>query len=1109
MFSKISPKIYLYILTIIVFYYPLKIRAQTQNIAVNGIAYVWSQNIDEFSDLHKRPEPELNDGNQDSVVWLNTTGRKVDVDIDNAWEAAGVIWSVSETEIKRVVFIHGPFDGDGLTDGAFTKNFHIQVTKDGNTWENLNIQSVPEYIYYTNTKDNEGAEVSDERFVFEGEFGTILGVRVLGQVRTDNSEWWGSYVATCRQIEVYSGKEPPRIIRQPQSQFKHIGETASFSIKAIGVEPLGYQWYRNNTIVNGAQDSIYITEALDENDNDDKVFCKVSDVEGITISDTAQIKINTGSSDTLVLAKNGFAFYSIFYGSNEGTIVEHAALELGQWLDEIAGVNFSVTTDENFDGPKIIIGKNNSFITSITEEMKFDSIKGDGFRILTNNNNIYIAGATERGTMYGVYHFLDIYFGIRWFSPEFTVVPSQSTLTVTQINDLQNPHFMYREIFSGDTEDGYYRAHNRLNGNRWGTHRQYVNYDPDIDTWSEDGPAGGHNVHDIVSEIYHSGGQVKMMAEGTRSDGANYFINLINSEGDERWYAFSQEDNGWDPDPSSRSFADAHGGALSAPLVDMVTDVATRVRKSHPNAHLSTNAYQWSFMPPTGLTVPEFVMVEIAPIEANFGYPYSDVTYNEDANTAFTGWSQIATTLGVWDYNANFQNYLQPLPNIYPMFQNIKYFATLKPIRSYFGQGAYNTFGAEFAELRAWVAARLLWNPDQDYQSLINEFCDGYYGSASTYIKQYIELLHNSFKSSGDRISSKQRITSKYLSLDFILQADQLLAAAEAIATGDYAEHVHNVRLGVDMTILLREHMYEAEAEKRGITWTHDSGRRARFNQYASEARISNYSEDESIDALYAAMNIKRKNPNKAEIVTDEDEWIDYQDMDFSICCGATLIEDLKASDNGAAKLDNGEWAIQMKLDMLPPGDKWTLYAYVRVDVKAGANNNSTAFNMGVHPYSWISPKVSVVKDGNYHVFKFPNMPISYQTGSYIWFSCDDGANYISVDRVVAVRKLTNVKKEKNVLDKFELYQNYPNPFNPSTKIKFSIPNSGNVSLIIYDSLGRKITTLIEDVFYEKGKHSIFWDGKNSNGYSVSTGTYLYKLKSSSNIKTKKMILLK
>ncbi len=706
-----------------------------------------------------------------------------------------------------------------------------------------------------------------------------------------------------------------------------------------------------------------------------------------------------------VLASNGVAHYAIYYGAEESQIVEHAAQELGQWLNEISGASFTVTTDETVSYPKIVIGRNNLLTQAVADNMDFAAIEGDGFRILTEGGNVYIAGAIDRGTLYGVYHLLDVYFGVHWLSPDFTAVPSLDPLTIASVDDLQNPSVPYREIFSADTDDAYFRQHNRLNGSRGGTHREYLDYPEEINTWSQDGPRDGPGFHAIIGEVYHRGGQIDVMNPAVRMQAAAYFLDRVGTDGDAPWHSFSQEDRGWDPDEDSQAFADEHGGALSAPIVDMVTDIANRVREVYSEAHLSTSAYQWSFQPPAGMTVPDYVMIETAPIEADFGYPYTDTVRNPTVNDALDGWVSIAPTLGVWDYNANFQNYLQPLPNLDAMFTNIQYFAGLDNFKSYFGEGSYNTEGAEFADLRAWVAARLLWNPNQDYHALIDEFCDEYYGpDASPYIKSYIALLHQSLLDSGDRISVKERITADYLDLDFILQADQLLAQADAVATGDYSAHVHEVRMGVDMTILLREHMYAAEAAARGIPWVYDPHRRARFEQYATEAGVTDYAEDASIDELYAAMDIPRVNPDTPAIVPPGAEWIDYQDLDFSYCCGAHLVEDPLASDHGAMEHDNAEWAISLPFDMLPPGKSWTLYAYVRAEVKPDADPDGEAFYMGVDPGSWIQPSVADMQDGQYHVFQFPEMPVAYQTGKDAWLSSNpEQTERIYVDRIVAV----------------------------------------------------------------------------------------------------------
>jgi hypothetical protein len=96
----------------------------------------------------------------------------------------------------------------------------------------------------------------------------------------------------------------------------------------------------------------------------------------------------------------------------------------------------------------------------------------------------------------------------------------------------------------------------------------------------------------------------------------------------------------------------------------------------------------------------------------------------------------------------------------------------------------------------------------------------------------------------------------------------------------------------------------------------------------------------------------------------------------------------------------------------------------------------------------------------------------------------------------------------ENIPGKYILYQNYPNPFNPVTKIKFSIPASvkserSNVKLIIYDILGREISSLVNDNL-KPGEYEASW---NAAGFS--SGIYFYKLYAGNYSETKRMILLK
>jgi len=94
------------------------------------------------------------------------------------------------------------------------------------------------------------------------------------------------------------------------------------------------------------------------------------------------------------------------------------------------------------------------------------------------------------------------------------------------------------------------------------------------------------------------------------------------------------------------------------------------------------------------------------------------------------------------------------------------------------------------------------------------------------------------------------------------------------------------------------------------------------------------------------------------------------------------------------------------------------------------------------------------------------------------------------------------------VLSEFTLQQNYPNPFNPSTHITFNLKKNGHVSLTIYNMLGQKISTLLDQPL-NAGMHQTHWDGKDANGTFLSSGIYYYKLETQSQQATRKMLLIK
>jgi len=99
---------------------------------------------------------------------------------------------------------------------------------------------------------------------------------------------------------------------------------------------------------------------------------------------------------------------------------------------------------------------------------------------------------------------------------------------------------------------------------------------------------------------------------------------------------------------------------------------------------------------------------------------------------------------------------------------------------------------------------------------------------------------------------------------------------------------------------------------------------------------------------------------------------------------------------------------------------------------------------------------------------------------------------------------VTGVKTTEVLPNEFTLANAYPNPFNPSTNISFSIPEKGNVSLKIYDMIGKEVKTIVENSVQQAGEHNY---SINMNG--LASGIYFYQLTYNNNLQTKKMLLLK
>jgi flagellar hook assembly protein FlgD len=99
-------------------------------------------------------------------------------------------------------------------------------------------------------------------------------------------------------------------------------------------------------------------------------------------------------------------------------------------------------------------------------------------------------------------------------------------------------------------------------------------------------------------------------------------------------------------------------------------------------------------------------------------------------------------------------------------------------------------------------------------------------------------------------------------------------------------------------------------------------------------------------------------------------------------------------------------------------------------------------------------------------------------------------------------------KGETILPDAFSLSQNYPNPFNPETVIKYALPEDCHVELLIYNILGQKVKTLVDE-YQDSGFRMVHWNGRDDKGNELASGVYFCKITAGKYVEVKKMTVLR
>ncbi|MGL4093665.1 DUF4838 domain-containing protein [Agrobacterium cavarae] len=726
------------------------------------------------------------------------------------------------------------------------------------------------------------------------------------------------------------------------------------------------------------------------------------------------------------LAEGGRMSMRVHVGAQEDIITLQAATDLSDFTAKLAGATLPerLSTDEAVAAePLLVVGRKNAIAKRAFTDADFNGLGDDGFLIRTFGAHILIAGATPRGNMYGVNWFLDHKLGVRWLSPTFTYWPKTSDITLSELNERQVPRFAFREVLSVEAENKPWRQRNLMVGQSHGP--SFTPSPAGIDSWNESWAAQGtlFNFFELLPQKkyqadhpdWYAGGQLAMMNKGMRAEMARVVVQKLKVLPDYRavWFSIHDMDWGWDMDPASRAFAEEHGGHPSAPRLDMMVEVADLVRAELPGARLAFNAYHWSFTPPEDMTVPDYIMVYPMTIQVNYRDALNGHA-NQKLGQDLARWNAIAKHVLVWDHITNFAGYLQPTPNIIPIGDSLKWLASLDHVEGYMGEGSFNTRGAEFAALRAWMIARLLWDPHQDPWALIADFCDKYYGPAGPEVLAYIHLMHDKLAATDDVLSEKTTVDMSMFDADFVSRADALFDTAEKAVTGtEYSAHVRLARLPVDFVILRRQADYvRAQKDVSFDVVATRPTRLERFWQTIKAEKIGQYMQGNSVKELKSLLEMTPAEPARVpDIIKDNSQWKDIQDISFQRYAGSksTIITDIPASDGSAIALARSSegWNTQLVFDKLPREGTW--WVYVALRSIGGTDGNEEIARVGSAPpmSCFATVRNDPAAGDDYRWIEVPGGPFRFTTDHlhsiYIQPRKGPEGSMVLVDRLVAV----------------------------------------------------------------------------------------------------------
>jgi len=489
---------------------------------------------------------------------------------------------------------------------------------------------------------------------------------------------------------------------------------------------------------------------------------------------------------------------------------QHASKELRDHVERVSGARLPIVSKPTGGKAAVLVGRAAQAEQAL---LGFDwqSLGEDGCLVRTANGQLVLSGATPRGTLYAVYEFLERQLGCRWLTPSVTFIPKQSTVAIEALDWAHVPAFRYREPYFSAAFDPDWAARNRVNGQsfpldearggKW-TYAGFVHTFYSLLPPAEYFARHPEYFSEVDGQRVESGGQLCLTHPDVAELVAEHARQRLREQPDARIISISQNDWTGNCQCAACRKVDEAEGSPSGSLIRFVNAVAERLESEFPHVLVDTLAYTYTIQPPRHARPRKNVNIRLCHMAPCCdGHSLETCSLNQPFVDILRRWCAISPEVFIWDYFTNFHHYFMPFPNLDALCADLPLYAGAG-VTGVFCQGdAGPRKGCgDMAELRAYVAAKLLWRPDLDSRAVIDDFLQLYYQAAAEPIRDYLELLHQPLRGKPVHFDLYCTLDQPFLSPDAIARAGRLFDEAGRRAEGDpeLSDRVAAARLPVE-----------------------------------------------------------------------------------------------------------------------------------------------------------------------------------------------------------------------------------------------------------------------------------------------------------------------